>query len=137
MPIVDWKAFVAIIFSASSRANGAVGFFYILNATVQKLCRRGVDDREPHPHETSTIKCFPCEIGLETWFGTGWRCSSQKCDPTSAGGRVACRFFWDRARDGRFLMLQGAPPERLRTLNVMANLTAACVPVVAIDSCTR
>ena len=28
---------------------------------------------------------------------------------------------WDRARDGRYLMLQGAPPVRLRTLNVMTN----------------
>ena len=44
---------------------------------------------------------------------------------------------WDRARDGRFLMLQGAPSVRLRTLNVMTNLTAARVPVVAIDSCIR
>ena len=46
-------------------------------------------------------------------------------------------YSWDRARDGRFLMLQGAPPVRLRTLNVMTNLTAARVPVVAIDSCIR
>ncbi len=30
---------------------------------------------------------------------------------------------WDLARDGRFLVLQGAPPVRLHTLNVMTNFT--------------
>jgi eukaryotic-like serine/threonine-protein kinase len=31
---------------------------------------------------------------------------------------------WDRARDGRYLVLQGGPPVRLKTLNVMTNFPA-------------
>ena len=31
MPIVECRAFVAIVFSTSTRASGAVGFSYILN----------------------------------------------------------------------------------------------------------
>ena len=34
MPIVEWRAFVAIMFSTFSRANAAVGFSYILNVNV-------------------------------------------------------------------------------------------------------
>ena len=43
MPIVDWMAFVASVFSTSAPANDGVGFFYILNDLPLSRERRWAD----------------------------------------------------------------------------------------------
>ena len=41
-----------------------------------------------------------------------------------SGRFLQAHVSWERSRDGRYLMLQGAPTVRLRTLNVMTNFPA-------------
>ena len=94
MPIVERRAFVAIVFSTSTRASGALGFSYILNASF--CCERTAGCRSAR---RSVVRSAAASRVRPAHVASEWQPATQHHDDGPRAGRPSARrsIVWERA----------------------------------------